>query len=174
MVEENAAETEKAKRQAEFGQKYMEMMNTVDSHGLTYVANTAQLVAYERAIESKREDRLFNDHLAQHFVGERGEEVSRLVNNMLADWLDFPNVHMIFTPCRTKLINDNLDKWVEATAAGGQKMQVTNMGAGVDTRAFWLDSLAKVERYVEVDVESMQTYKTKKLEELKETAKCER
>ena len=150
------------------------MVNTVDSDGLTFVANTAQLVAYERAIESKREDRLFNDHLAQYFVGERGEEASRLVNKMLGDKCNIPDIHMISTPCRTKLINDNLDKWVEATAASGQKMQVTNLGAGVDTRAFWLDSLAKVERYVEVDVESMQTYKTKKLEELKETAKCER
>ena len=118
MVEENKAEGEKPKL-PDFGAKYMEMMNTTDSHGLSYVANTAQLVAYERDIESKREDRLFNDHLAQHFVGERGKEVSEMVNGMLGGWLNFPNVHMIFTPTRTKLINDHVDKWIEETGASG-------------------------------------------------------
>ena len=53
-------------------------------------------------------------------------------------------------------------------------MQVTNMGAGVDTRAYWLDSLAKIERYVEVDVDSINSYKIKVLEGSNETAKCER
>ena len=54
------------------------------------------------------------------------------------------------------------------------KVQVTNLGAGVDTRAFWFEPLAKAERYVEVDVESLQKYKTKKVEELKEQPKCPR
>ena len=48
-------------------------MTEVDGEGMGYVALTAQAIAYERALESKREDRLFNDHLAQHFVGETGE-----------------------------------------------------------------------------------------------------
>ena len=45
-------------------------------------------------------------------------------------------------------------------------MQVTNLGAGVDTRAFWLESLRKVERYVEVDVETVNTFKANKLNEI--------
>ena len=44
----------------------------------------------------------------------------------------------------------------------------------MDTRAFWLDCLQKVERYVEVDVETIQTYKNSKLEELKVEPLCSR
>lgn len=48
------------------------------------------------------------------------------------------------------------------------------MGAGVDTRAFWVECLKKAERYVEVDVEAINTFKTKKLEELGAEAFCPR
>ena len=126
-------------------------------------------------LESKREDRFFNDHLAEHFVGQRGEKISKFINESLSSHLKtIPNVHLVYTACRTKLINDHIDKFVATTESAGSKMQVTNLGCGVDTRAFWLDSLQKVERYVEVDVESMNTFKAKKLGELQAEPKCPR
>ena len=125
-------------------------------------------------LESKREDRFFNDHLAEHFVGERGERISKFINESLGAHFQIPNVHIAYTACRTKLINDHIDKWVATTEAAGSKMQVTNLGCGVDTRAYWLDSLQKVERYVEVDVESINNFKAKKLGELQAEPKCQR
>jgi len=65
----------------------------------------------------------------------------------------------IAVPIRTRYINVTLEKWIESTESKGQKMQVTNMGSGMDTRAFWLDALNKVERYVEVDVANINTWK---------------
>jgi len=53
-------------------------------------------------------------------------------------------------------------------------MQVTNLGCGVDTRPFWLDCLKKVERYVEVDVETINTFKADKLKEVEEKSLCPR
>ena len=97
----------------------MELMSKVDSEGLAYVASTAQAIAYERALESKREDRLFNDHLAQHFVGERGETISGFINKMLGAHMNFEGIHVPFTAARTKLINDHLEKWINETEASG-------------------------------------------------------
>ena len=126
-------------------------------------------------LESKREDRLFNDHLAEHFVGERGERISGFLNESLGMHFGIPQIHIAYTATRTKLINDHIDKWVAQREEAGTKMQVTNLGCGVDTRAFWLDSLAKAERYVEVDVESINNFKAKKLEEIKAgEPKCQR
>ena len=96
------------------------------------------MIAYERMLESKREDRLFNDHLAEHFVGVRGKQVSECLNHILGMHMKIPNIHLGFTPARTMLINDHLDKWVNATAEKGQKMQVACLGCGVDTRAYWV------------------------------------
>merc|ERR1712226_619462 len=59
-------------------------------------------------------------------------------------------------------------------AEKGQKIQVACLGCGVDTRVYWVESLKKVEKYVEVDVETINNYKTKKLEELKAEPLCTR
>ena len=67
-------------------------------------------------IESKREDRLFNDHLAEHFLGERGEDISIWLNKCLSPYTGVENVHMIYTATRTRLINDHLDKWINSNA----------------------------------------------------------
>ena len=78
------------------------------------------------------------------------------------------------TAARTKLINDELERWITTMKAGGTKVQVTNLGCGQDTRAFWVDVLANAERYVEVDDLVVNTAKNKILEELKEEPKCPR
>ena len=54
-----------------------------DTDGLDFVGSTAQAVAYERNIELKHKDCLFNDTLAKHFVGTKGEKSSKMINNHL-------------------------------------------------------------------------------------------
>ena len=142
-------------------ERYQLYSSTPDADGILFTAGTAQGIAYERDIESKREDRLFNDHLAHLFVGERGAELSEFFNISLGHHFKVDNFHMIWTPVRTKYINDTIADWI--TAKQGAKVQVTNLGAGVDTRAFWLDCLKSSEKYVEVDVESINTFKEKQL-----------
>ena len=82
---------------------------------------TSQAIAYERMLESQREDRLFNDHLAKHFTGgERGKEISDFFNRSLS--ILFPrqtNACTMMTAARTKLINDYLDQWIKTTLASG-------------------------------------------------------
>ena len=53
-------------------------------------------------------------------------------------------------------------------------MQVTNLGCGVDTRPFWVESLKNVERYVEVDVEAINSFKAKKFKEIEAEPFCAR
>lgn len=74
---------------------------------------------------------------------------------------------MIWSAVRTKYINDTIADWL--TAKQGAKAQVTNLGAGVDTRAFWLDCLKSSEKYVEVDVESINDFKAKQIAKAENT-----
>ena len=56
-------------------------MRSVGKDGYDYTMGTSQAIAYERMLESQREDRLFNDHLAQYLTGgERGKEISAFIN----------------------------------------------------------------------------------------------
>ena len=147
-----------------------------DADGNLYTANTAQAIAWERAIETKREDALFKDELAQHLVGPRGEEVSTMINVWISGHAcpDAPDIHIRYTAARTKLINDHLTSWVTKMAAEGKKCQVACLGAGMDTRAFFMECLAKVQKYTEVDVQSINDFKTKKIAESGAKAHCER
>lgn len=65
---------------------------------------------------------------------------------------------------RTMFISDRVYKWIEKTEG---KKQVLNMGSGVDTRAYWDQSLKGVSMYIEVDTKSVNDYKDKVLEEIK-------
>ena len=75
-------------------------------------------------LESEREDRLFNDHLAKHFAGgERGKQISELLNEYFT--ILYPghdNVCVMITAARTMLINDHLTKWIDTTEKNGSKM----------------------------------------------------
>lgn len=168
-----------AKKQAEVALQ-MEIMSLYESlnrrddpDGIDFVGSTAQAIAYERNLESKRDDRLFNDHLAEHFIGTKGEKCSKMVNLHLGVATGIDNVHLGYTAARTKLINDELERWIDQKA-GSDKLQVVNLGAGVDTRAFWVDALKKVESYVEVDTEAVNNFKSTKLDSLNATPLCSR
>lgn len=97
-------------------------MQAPDADGIDFIAATSQMIAYERDIESKREDRLFNDHLAKHFIGIRGEQVSAFLNTALGDACGIKDVHIPYTAARTKLINDHLESWINTTTEKGQKV----------------------------------------------------
>ena len=155
-----------------------EYKSNPDSDGNLFTANTAQAIAWERAIETKREDALFKDELAQHLVGERGEKVSEMINTWISDFTigcpEAHDIHVRYTAARTKLVNDHLTAWVTKMAVEGKKCQVACLGAGMDTRAFFIESLAKVEKYTEVDVKSINDFKQKKIAESGVKAHCER
>ena len=119
-------------------------------------------------METKREDSLFKDELAQHLVGERGEKLSELINFWISSYTcpeASADIHVRYTAARTKLVNDHLTTWVTKMAGEGKKCQVACLGAGMDTRAFFIESLTKVEKYIEVDVKSINDYKQKKITE---------
>lgn len=62
-------------------------------------------------------------------------------------------------------ISEHVAKWVEETK--GQNKFVLNLGSGVDTRAFWDQSLKGVSKYIELDTQSVNDYREKVLEEIK-------
>lgn len=149
------------------------MFGVNEEDGLSFVEKTAQFIAYDRFCESQREDRLFNDHLATHFVGKYGKQCSDLFAMKSAEqhfdkdgsigfgFEGFYNYHS----ARTKLISELLAKWNANTV--GDK-QIINMGAGVDTRPYWDESLKGINRYVEVDQEALNKTKEKTYAELQE------
>ena len=51
-----------------------------DSDGLDWKSRTARMTAYERSIESFREDRLFNDPYAELFAGDGGKSLSDFIS----------------------------------------------------------------------------------------------
>ena len=158
--------------QAEIMKIYAELNDSSDADGLDFVGSTAQAVAYERNLESKRKDRLFNDTLAKHFVGTKGEKCSKMINKHLGLAYGIENVHIGYTGARTKLINDNLESWIDKKH--GDKVQCVNLGAGADTRVFWLESLKKVQSYTEVDTAEINNYKDKVFSDLNVKPLCER
>ena len=70
-------------------------------------------------LESMREDRLFNDHLAKHLIGERGERISLLLDKACSSKYDIKNFLTINSAVRTKIINDHLELWVDRTIKTG-------------------------------------------------------
>ena len=164
---------EAAALQAEIMKLYTELNDTGDADGLNFVGSTAQAIAYERSLESQRQDRLFNDTLSRHFVGTKGVKCSEMVNKHLGLAYQIEDVHIGYTAARTRLINDKLGSWIEKSTDEND-LQCVNLGAGADTRAFWLDSLKKVKSYIEVDTSEVNTFKEKVLAALDVTPICER
>ena len=165
-----------AEKSAEYMKITEEYKKTPDSDGIYYTASTAQAIAYERMLESNREDALFKDPLAKHLVGERGEKVSEIINFWISSYClpTCKDIHIRYTAARTHLINQHMTAWVTKMVEKGQKVQIASLGAGMDTRAYWVEGLKQVERYVEVDVKEMNDLKTKKLAESDAKPFCER
>jgi len=96
------------------------------------VGRTARWVAAQRALESKRADRLFEDSLAEPLAGADGFAMAmtaRLVRPGLAK--DAPDPYI---PIRTAFLDNALLR----AMAEGDLRQVVILAAGLDTRAFRL------------------------------------
>ncbi len=122
---------------------YLQVMgtSTKPSSGLRSVSDTALLVAWHRALETKRPDALFKDPLAVRLSAGRGEEVARkLRGGRSMAWT---------TIVRTVLFDEIVGRLV---AEGADT--VVNLAAGLDARPYRLRLPATL-RWIEVDLPDM-------------------
>lgn len=78
--------------------------------------------------------------------------------------------HVMYTAARTKLINNQVDQCVTSMEQrhDAAAPQVVNLGAGFDTRQYWLESLRDARSYWEIDTESVQSHKRAVINALKD------
>src|SRR5690348_14243506 len=113
---------------------------------LRSVSDTALLVAYHRAMETKRPDALFRDEFAVRLSEGRGEEIARkLPRGRSIAWT---------TIVRTILIDDVVRRMVASGIDG-----VVNLAAGLDARPYRLP-LPPSLRWIEADLPAMVRDKT--------------
>lgn len=102
------------------------------------LANTARWAAAQRARESERPDRLFNDPLARILAGEDGMEMLRMSDQYNPQRQQTAE----YMAVRTRFFDD----WLVDAAHQGRK-QIVLLGAGMDTRAFRLSLPAETSFY---------------------------
>lgn len=128
---------------------------------LDRVAGTAWWTAAERARETARPDRLFEDPLAEALAGETGRELAERMRGTS----DYPGFAI-----RTRYYDDALG---DALGVRGAAAQLVLVAAGLDTRAYRLelpDSLV----VFELDRPELLTHKSRTLAELGATPRCAR
>ena len=118
---------------------------------------TAVGVAYLRALESTRSDRLFNDPLARAFVEASGWAPPDGTERDLEDTSD--EIKAFWgTVARTAIVRTRfLDDYVAEAAARGIR-QLAILGAGLDARAFRLSWPQRM-RIFELDVPEVMDFK---------------
>ena len=96
-----------------------------------FTNDSAMMIAYERALESKRDDALFRDPLAGALAGSKGVALSAGFGNYCATFElpGWPEFHTMWTAVRTRFIDNRVSRW----ALGGEHRQLVNCGAGMDT-----------------------------------------
>lgn len=115
------------------------------------VSFTARSMAAARALESRREDALFYDPLAEKLAGaEAIEKAMPIVEKNIKEGSPYPQVRTRF-----------LDDFLLAHATGIR--QVVLLGAGLDTRAFRM-GLAPDTHVYEIDQQDIFDYKNSVLE----------
>ena len=152
--------------------EYLQLQK-VNEDDIVFAGKTAGMIAFERMLESEKSDneRLFNDHLAKHFVGPYGKRVCEMLACGLITCFDPDNEvgflhdgHVHYTAARTRLINDHMTTWIGSLA--GAK-QVVELGAGFSTRPFWVETLETVTTFFEVDTRPINDSKNKVFDELR-------
>lgn len=114
-----------------------------------HVSDTALWVATYRGEETKREDALFKDPLAEVLAGERGRKIAeKTTGKEMTSWS---------VVIRTKIIDLMIQKLV-----GEGVETVINLGAGLDTRPYRL-ALPSTLRWIEVDYPHVIDLKNKSL-----------
>ena len=136
------------------------------------VGMTAVGVAYIRAQESLRPDRLFDDPLAAAFIEESGWAPPSELMPELADSPDALKAYWgsiaAYVIVRTKFLDDYAN---EAMAAGIRQFVI--LGAGLDARAFRLD-WPDGARVFELDVHDVNEFKARALARVSLNPKAER
>ncbi|MFE5702226.1 class I SAM-dependent methyltransferase [Rhodococcus koreensis] len=118
------------------------------------ISATAVAVAHFRALETGRDDRLFSDPLAAHFVAASGLPIGSIGLSDVTASRVYQSV-----VARTKFLDDALR---EAAASGAVK-QLVVLGAGLDTRARRL-ALPGVESAYELDLPHLFSFKRRALD----------
>ncbi len=132
---------------------------TDTTHTNELLASTAHWTAAVRAAESRREDRLFDDPLAERLAAEAG-----------AAWIaQRPPASVVPMVIRTRYFDDFLQR---VTAEDGIR-QVVIMAAGLDTRAFRL-AWPEGTRLFELDQPEVLAYKEDMLNAAGAQPRCER
>jgi methyltransferase (TIGR00027 family) len=120
------------------------------------VSDTAFWVAHYRAVETRRQDALFRDHLAEVLAGPHGERIARTMPmRFMTEWV---------IAIRTRMIDDYI-----RTAISEGVDTVVNLGAGLDARPYRMD-LPESLRWIEADYSKMIEFKQSRL--ASETPKC--
>ncbi|WP_235486681.1 SAM-dependent methyltransferase, partial [Frankia sp. AvcI1] len=129
------------------------------------VGLTAVGMAWVRARESARRDRLFDDPYAEAFVEAAGGPAAAGPAGAFARFIDVVDSHGVQ---RTRFFDDYLTRAADA----GQR-QFVLLAAGLDTRAHRLSWPAGT-RLFEVDLPEMLTFKQAVLDTRHATARAER
>jgi methyltransferase (TIGR00027 family) len=130
------------------------------------VGLTAVGMAWVRARESARRDRLFDDPYAEAFVEAAGGPAAAAgPGGAFARFIDVIDSHGVH---RTRFFDDYLTR-----AAGDGHRQLVLLAAGLDTRAYRLSWPAGT-RLFEVDLPEMLTFKQAVLDTRHATARAER
>jgi methyltransferase (TIGR00027 family) len=128
------------------------------------VGMTAVGVAYLRALETTRPDRLFADPLAGEFVKASGwtppdgteDHLADLSGDVRSFWGTIAQSAIV----RTRFLDDFV---IDACAAGVRQFVI--LGAGLDARAFRLDWPSGV-RLFELDVDEVIAFKERVLDSI--------
>ena len=110
------------------------------------ISDTAQWIAFYRAVETERPDALFRDPYARQLAGEKGPKIAK--------YFDKRGTHSWALAVRTHLLDELI---LEAVNHQGVDT-VLNLACGLDTRAYRL-ALPPSLRWIEVDLPDLLQYK---------------
>ena len=103
-----------------------------DINEANFVEYTGMMTAHLRALETARPDRIVSDPFAQQLAGDVGAKMSAFVNK----WANTQDWFVDYMAFRTRYLDDAIDvRRIEVR-------QVVLLGAGLDSRAYRLQSLS--------------------------------
>ena len=113
-------------------------MSTTEDQCDNFTNDSAMMIAWERHLEGIRDDALFHDPFAKSLAGSKGEKLSADfgANCAMFEFPDWPEFHRTWTAVRTKFIDDRIKEFADS----GKITQLINLGAGLDTRPYRLES----------------------------------
>jgi len=148
-----------------------ELQESMEESMATFTNDSALMIAHERALETEKgETALIQDPYARLLAGKKGPDLSDKFGQACGQFQfeDWPEFHKQWTVVRSKFIDDKIN----TLATSGCGLQMVNLGAGLDTRVFRLDSYQHLTTSYEVDMESINVLKKDILKKLDATVRC--